>query len=299
MKKAVAVLAVLAVVGLAAFFFLTAARPLPAEAIPAHIPDLANGKRLYTIGGCISCHKPPEDAAGADKTLPSGGRPLPTPIGTFYPPNLTPDAVTGIGTWSDADFVNAMTRGLSPDGRHYFPAFPFTSYARMKVEDLLDIKGYLMSLPAVSWPARPPDVFMLWLARRSVGMWKYVGLDADTFAPDPAMSAQWNAGAYLVAGPGHCGECHTPRNLFMVSEMNHWLGGGPHPEGKGKVPSLRDLVGRGRFKDKGDLVLAFQWGEAFGYDKISAGGMGSVQANLSQMPESDLQAIAEYLTSLK
>jgi mono/diheme cytochrome c family protein len=123
MNKAAGVLAILAFGGLAAFFYLTEARPLPPSAIAAHTPDLANGKRLFTIGGCISCHKPPAGAA-ADRALPSGGHALVTPVGAFYPPNITPDAVTGIGTWSDVDFVNAMQLGLAPGGRHLLPAFP-------------------------------------------------------------------------------------------------------------------------------------------------------------------------------
>ena len=103
--------------------------------VPAHQPDLANGAIMYNIGGCISCHKPPADAAGMDATLPSGGAPLKTPVGTLYPPNLTPDAETGLGKWSDLDFLNAMMRGLSPSDAHAIPAFPYTSYTHMRAQD--------------------------------------------------------------------------------------------------------------------------------------------------------------------
>jgi mono/diheme cytochrome c family protein len=299
MKTAVRVLAILVIAGLAASLYLSRPQPQPPSAFQPHTPDLANGKRLYTAGGCMSCHLPPEADAGADKTLPSGGHPLATPVGILYPPNITPDVTTGIGTWSDADFVNAMQLGLDPHGRHLVPAFPYTSYARMAVGDVLDIKAWLMSLPAVFAPNRPPDVDLLWLVRRGIGLWKFLALDNRQFTPDPRHDAAWNTGAYLVKGPGHCGECHTPRNIFLVSRMDHWLEGGRHPDGTGKVPSLHDLAGRGRYKDAADLALAFQWGEAFGYDKMSSGGMGSVRANLAQMPQADLEAIADYLMSLK
>jgi mono/diheme cytochrome c family protein len=169
----------------------------------------------------------------------------------------------------------------------------------MKVSDILDIKAWLMGLPAVFSPNRAPDMVLPWLVRRGVGLWNYLALERREFTPDPARSATWNTGAYLVQGPGHCGQCHTPRNILMISAMEHWLEGGPYPDGKGKVPSLRDLAGRGRYKDTADLVLAFQWGESFGYDKMSSGGMGSVQSSLAQMSQADLAAIAEYLLSLK
>ncbi len=135
--------------------------------------------------------------------------------------------------------------------------------------------------------------------RRGIGLWQFFGLDRTVTEDDPDQNEAWNRGNYLVRGPGHCGECHTPRNIFLVMKQDHWLAGAPLIEGKGKSPSLRDLIGRKRYKDAADLVLAFQWGEAFGYDKISSGGMGAVQRNLSQLPKSDLEAIAAYLTSLK
>jgi len=303
MRKAIVVLVVLAAIGAAAFFWLTRAEALAPADIPAHTPDLANGERMYNAGGCISCHKPAENDASADKSLPSGGFALVTPAGTFFPPNLTPDKETGIGDWSDADFVNAVQRGVSPSSQHYIPAFPYTSYAKMRVGDVLDLKGYLMSLKPVSSPARAPQLPLglpvEWLARRSVGLWKLLAFSDQPFEPDPSQSEAWNRGAYLVSAPGHCSECHTPRNFLMVPERGKWLAGGPHPEGKGKVPSLRDLVGRGRYKDAADLDSAFRYGEMFGYDKLSSGGMASVQTNLSKLPEADTLAIAEYLVSLK
>ena len=275
-------------------------RPIPVypSAMPSHTPDAKNGAVLFTAGGCQSCHKAADGAA--DAKLPSGGAPLKTPIGTFYPPNLTPDDATGIGRWKDWEFVSAMKHGVSPSKTHYLPAFPYTSYAYMTTEDLLDLHAYLQSLTPVAAPPRAPDIPVPWALRLGVGIWKLMAMDGGTFKPDPGQSETWNRGAYLVNGAGHCGECHTPRNFMMIWDMSRFLAGGPHPEGgKDKVPSLRSLIERKKYKDAKDLVSAFQWGEAFGYEDMSSGGMGSVQTNLSQLPEADLQAIAEYLISLK
>jgi mono/diheme cytochrome c family protein len=285
------------VAGAAALWLASAPRPLDAAHLPVHAGDAANGRLMFDAAGCISCHKAAPDAA--DKVLPSGGTPLKTPIGVFYPPNLTPDTATGIGGWSDIQFVNAVQRGIAPDSRHLVPALPYTSYAAMRTEDVLDIKAYLMTLKAVAAPARRPDVPLLFLVRRGVGLWKWLGLDTTPFRPDPRQSAAWNRGAYLVNGPGHCGECHTPRNVLLIRDTSRALAGGPHPAGEGRVPSLRDLVGRKRYKDEADLALALANGEALGYDKLSSGGMGEVQRNLAKLPDADVQAIATYLTSLK
>ncbi len=217
----------------------------------------------------------------------------------MYPPNITPDLETGIGKWTDIQFVNAMQKGISHSGEHLIPAFPYTSYAHMKVEDVLDIKAYLMTLTPVKNAVPEHDVFALPIIRRGLGAWKLIGFDETKTAADASQSESWNRGKYLVNGPGHCNECHTPRTVFMTSDMSKYLAGGPHPEGEGKVPSLIDLVGRGKYKDAVDLTLAFQNGEMLGYSRMSSGGMGKVQTNLSKLPEADVKAIAEYITSLK
>lgn len=253
---------------------------------------------MYNAAGCIACHLPKPNS-GIASGLPAGGTPLRSPIGTLYPPNITPDPETGIGKWSDLDFVNAMQEGIGRSGSHLIPALPYTSYARMRVEDVLDIKAYLATLPPVKNTVPRQDVFALALVRRALGAWKWIGFDDARFKPDPAQTAAWNRGAYLVNGPGHCALCHTPRTLLMTADTSRFMAGGPHPEGVGKVPSIRDLVGRGKYKDAGDLVLAFQNGEILGYENMSAGGMGRVQANLAKLPEDDLKAIADYLLSLK
>jgi mono/diheme cytochrome c family protein len=168
----------------------------------------------------------------------------------------------------------------------------------MPLEDVLDLHAYLASLPAVRSPHRGPDLPIAAVARRGVGLWKRLGLRDRRFETDPARSDSWNRGAYLTNGPGHCGECHTPRDWLMIADESRHLEGGPHPGGKGSVPSLRGLIGRGRYKDVSDLTLALQFGETLGYDKLSSGNMAKIQMNLARLPEGDVQAISEYLLSL-
>ena len=154
-------------------------------------------------------------------------------------------------------------------------------------------------MPARRLAAQPCRYPVALFLRRGIGLWQWVGLDTTPWQPDPAQSESWNRGSYLVNGPGHCSECHTPRTFYMASDMSRFLMGGPHPEGEGRVPSLRDLIGRNRYKDVNDLASALQYGEIMGYDKLSSGGMRAVQANISKLPETDIKAIAEYLVSLK
>ena len=253
---------------------------------------------MYHAGGCISCHK--ASATSGVTGPPTGGAPFQTPVGTFWPGNLTSDFETGIGSWTAEQFVDAMTRGVSPDRRNYFPAFPYTSYRNMRVEDLLDLWAYLRELEPASSPGHAPDIPMPGLARRAVGLWKRLAFGEAGIRPDPERSEAWNRGAYLVNGPGHCGECHTPRNALMIPDERRAFAGGPHPRGdEGIVPSLLDLEGRERYSGVSDLTLALQFGETLGYDKLSSGGMADVQMNLAMLPEDDLRAIAEYLLSLE
>ena len=260
---------------------------------------MANGELLYHAAGCISCHQPSPDLKSVDASLPAGGAPLQTPIGVLYPINLTPDPETGIGSWTDLQFLNAVQRGISPEGENLVPALPYTSYAHMKPEDVLDIRAYLATLAPVKSPERAADIPAEPLIRRGIGLWKWVGFHPTPWTPDPAQSESWNRGSYLVNGPGHCQECHTPRNIFMALDSSKAFAGGPHPEGKGRVPSLLGLIERGRYTDAADLASALQYGEVMGYDKLSSGGMGQVQRNISMLPEPDIKAIADYIASLK
>ncbi len=302
MKKRLWVgLGVAVIIGGALLYWASLPETVALADLSGHHPDVKNGEVLFHAGGCISCHAPAKDS-GRDLKVPSGGAPLVTPVGTLYPPNITADKETGIGNWSDADFVNAVQHGVSPQGENLIPAFPYTSYRNMAVTDVLDIKAYLFSLPPVH--ADNPDVGLplAWFTRHGIGVWKRLALtDTPSQATtlDPNQSGSWNRGAYLVNGPGHCGECHTPRNLLMIPKAGQEFRGGPHPSGKGKVPSLYGVVGGKDFDSVDDLANGFKEGEDGGYSGLTYGGMGEVQKNIAQLPDSDIHAIAEYVGSLK
>jgi mono/diheme cytochrome c family protein len=196
----------LAIAGAIVFYLLTMPKTVPASELPAHTPDVANGEYIFTAGGCAECHAEPlakcKDTKVKDKTHLAGGRCLKTPFGVFNVPNISPDRETGIGNWSTLDFVNAMKRGIGPDGEHLYPAFPYTSYQRMTYEDLIDLKAYLDTLPAVKHKTPPHELAFPYNIRRGLGLWQLLYVDGKTFAPDTKASDELNRGAYLVEGPG-------------------------------------------------------------------------------------------------
>ena len=203
-------LAVVGLIGLGAFWLVTIPSTIPAsELTPGYSPDLANGETIFTIGGCVSCHK----TVGQDDRLKlGGGVGLRSPFGTFYAPNISTDKTQGIGGWPELAFVNALMRGVGKDGEHLYPALPYTSYQRMRLEDVRDLWAYMKTLPATAEASKPHDVPFPFNIRRALGGWKFLFMDDRPFVADPSKDAVWNRGAYLVEGPGHCAECHSPRN---------------------------------------------------------------------------------------
>lgn len=296
MRAFIRLIAVLVVIGAAAFYWLTMPEHIYPSTLPDHRADLANGELLFWAGGCGSCHAPAK-AEGEAKLSLGGGQELVTPFGTFRVPNISPDTATGIGGWSNADFVTAMVKGVSPDGRHYYPAFPYTSYQRMTVTDLIDLKGYLDTLPAVPNTVAGHDLSFPFNVRRGLGLWKLLYLDGETFTPDPSRSEAVNRGAYLVEGPGHCGECHTPRDFIGGPRMDRHLAGGPAPEGEGFVPNLTPHESGLGGWSAADIAYAMETGFTPDYDTLG-GSMTSVQENMSHLPASDREAIAAYLKSI-
>lgn len=291
MKKLI-VLAAAAVLGLAAFWFLTIPQTAPASALGPHTADLANGKEIFIAGGCVSCHAVPKQP---DKTRLGGGLALASPFGTFYVPNISPDPKDGIGGWSEAQFVTAMTKGTSPEGEHLYPAFPYTSYQHMTFNDLRDLFAYIKTLPPVAGQVREHDLPFPFNIRRTLGLWKLLFLDGEPFKPDPSQSPQWNRGAYLVNGPGHCAECHSPRNALggIVSGMR--FSGGPSPDGQGGVPNITQF----KLKDwtATDIAEALETGMTADADRVG-GSMVEVVRSTSQLTAADREAIATYIKSL-
>jgi mono/diheme cytochrome c family protein len=284
--------AIAAIIGLGVYGWLTAAAGISAQSLPAHTPNPANGIVVFDAGGCASCHAVPNQP---DRLKLGGGLAIPSPFGTFYAPNISPDEKDGIGRWTEAEFVTAVTRGVSPGGTHYFPAFPYTSYAHAKVEDIRDLFAYLKTLNPVSGKVRDHDLPFPFNIRRNVGIWKLLFFDSTPFAPDASRSAQWNRGAYLMNSLGHCAECHSPRNFLGGIIKAQRFAGGPNPEGEGWVPNITQK-GLAEWSVK-DIDYFLETGQT--PDGDSAGGsMVRVIKNTSQLPASDRAAIAEYLKSL-
>src|SRR6185436_8423210 len=292
LRRLVVLALIAAVVSFGVFWVVTIPATVPASALAPHTPSLENGKTMFLIGGCSSCHATPKQD---DKTRLGGGLGLKSPFGTFYAPNISPDPNEGIGKWSEADFVTAMLKGTSPDGRHYSPAFPFTSYQRMRVEDVRDLFAHMKTLPAVQGKVRDHDVPFPFNVRRSLGGWKFLFLDGEPFRPDSAKPAEWNRGAYLANGPGHCAECHSPRNALGGIIAAQRFAGGPNPEGEGWVSNITQK-GLGEYSDK-DIAYVLETGNTPDGDSVG-GAMTAVVRNTAQLPAADRNAIAAYIKSL-
>ena len=292
LRRLVIAATVVAVLGGVAFWFLTIPQTISAGALAPRTADLANGRTMFIAGGCSGCHAVPNED---DKTRLGGGLALKSPFGTFYVPNISPDARDGIGRWSEADFVTALTKGTSPDGRHYYPAFPYTSYQRMRVDDLRDLFAYLKTLPPASGTVRDHDMMFPFTVRRGLGLWKRLYLDGALFTPDPAKSATLNRGAYLVEGPGHCAECHSPRSLFGGIIAAQRFAGGPNPEGKGWIPNITPK-GLGEWSEK-DIAYLLESGQTLEGDAVG-GSMAEVVRHTAQLAAEDRTAIAAYIKSL-
>jgi len=286
----VAVLAAVAAFGV--YWWLTATSFIPAVTEPAYTPNRTNGLTTFNAGGCSSCHAVPGQP---DRFRLGGGLAIPSPFGTFYAPNISPDPVDGIGRWTEAEFVRAVTQGISPAGFHYFPAFPYTSYQHAKIEDVRDLFAYLKTLPAVSGKGRDHDVRFPFNIRRNIGIWKLLFMDGKPFVPDAARSASWNRGAYLVNSLGHCAECHSPRNFLGGIISSQRFAGGPNPEGEGWVPNITQK-GLDDWSAK-DIAYFLETGQMPDGDTVG-GSMARVVRNISQLSPEDRAAIAEYVKSL-
>src|SRR5215470_8885218 len=292
LRKLIVLAATAAVFGLAAFWFLTKPETVPASALGSHTPNLANGKEIFYAGGCSSCHAVPKQE---DKTKLGGGLALGSPFGTFYVPNISSDRSDGMCAWSEPQFVTAMVQGTSPAGEHLFPAFSYTSYQRMTLDDIRDLFAYLKTLPAVTGKVRDHALPFPFNIRRTLGLWKFLFLDGRPFMPDFSQSAQWNRGSYLVNAPGHCVECHSPRNMLGAVKRNLRFTGGSSPDGKGGVPNItQQKLKNWTVKDIADTLTTGMTPDA----DFVGGSMVEVVRNTSQLSEADREAMATYIKSL-
>ncbi|GGE11678.1 diacylglycerol kinase [Polymorphobacter glacialis] len=299
--KRLAILALgLIAIGAALFYALTIPDRLP----PSQIATLATasptrGARIFWAGGCASCHAP-AGARGNDRLNLPGGAPIETPFGTFHAPNISPHP-DGIGRWNLADFANAMQRGVDPRGRHLYPAFPYTSYVHMTAADIADLFAYIRTLPPVPGTAPANALSFPFNIRRGIGLWKLAFMPgaAPVVALPASAGPAARAGQYLVEGPGHCGQCHTPRSFGGAGAMqsSQWLSGAPSPEGKGQI--LNITPGSKSIGSWSTAEIAEYLATGFTPDYDSVGGsMADVQRNLAMLPRADHAAIAAYLKAI-
>ncbi|WKL14199.1 c-type cytochrome [Comamonas testosteroni] len=251
---------------------------------------LERGRLVAAAGDCVVCHTAPGGASNA------GGLGLETPFGTIYSTNITPDKETGIGRWSYAAFERAMRHGIHQDGRQLYPAFPYTAFAKLSDGDLQALYGYLMSQPAVKAKAPETQLAFPYNLRPAMAGWNVLFHDATPFKADPARSAEWNRGAYLVEGAGHCAACHSPRNALGAEKSGiHYLGGG---EAEGwSAPALNQLAGGKLPWSREELYQYLRTGFSARHG-VAAGPMAPVIHGLAQLPEADVRAMARYLTEL-
>ncbi len=288
------------VLGAAGLWLLTLPEEVPASALPQYTPNVENGKTIFNIGGCASCHAVPnDDPDKVDRLRLGGGLALKSPFGTFYVPNISPDPKDGIGSWSEANFVTALWKGTSEHGKNLFPAFPYTSYQHMQLNDVRDLFAYLKTLPQVPGKSRPHDLSFPFNQRELLGGWKLLFFHGGPFEPDPSKSAQWNRGAYLVNGPGHCAECHSPRNVLGGIIDSQRFAGGPAPDGKGWVPNITPLGLRDGDKVWSEKDIESFLGDGMMPDGDYAGGsMTDVISNTSLLGADDRAAMANYIAAL-
>ena len=265
-------------------WFLTRPETVDPAELQGVVPDPANGERLFHAGGCSACH-------GADL---GGGLALETDFGTFYAPNISTDELAGIGAWTTLDLANAMLRGTSPDGKHYYPAFPYTSYTRMKVQDVADLKAFLDTFAPVNRKSTEHDIAFPWNVRRGIGIWNRRYLDSNFIVVVNIDDALLLRGRYLVEAVGHCGECHTTRDSFGGLEPTMWLAGAPNPDGEGWVPNITSQEDGLADWSANDIAYYLATGFTPDFDTVG-GSMVEVQENLARLPDADRAAIAAYL----
>ena len=257
--------------------------------------ELARGEYLVRAGGCVSCHTAPDGGEFL-----AGGRAIESPFGVFYGPNITPHRDQGIGSWGFEDFRRAMHEGRRPDGRAYYPAFPYTAYTRVRLEDLRAMWAYLQSVEPVERPSRDHDLAWYVSARRLLGVWRWRHFEAGRFEPDPERDEQWNRGAYLARALGHCAECHSPRTRTGGIDADYrYAGVAEAPDGD-RVPNItpHQRTGIGEWSAR-HVARYLQAGLTPDGD-FAGGSMADViDDGTRHLDSNDLRAIAEYLLSLE
>jgi mono/diheme cytochrome c family protein len=261
------------------------------ESDPQAFGRVEKGRYLALVSDCSSCHTAP----GGGRPF-AGGRAIETPFGNVVATNITPDRDTGIGAWTDDEFDAAVRRGLRRDGSRLYPAMPYNDYTKMSRDDVLAIRSYLNTIQPVSNAVDADLLPFPFNIRAAVGVWDALYFTDGAYQPDPEKSAEWNRGAYLVNGPGHCGACHTPKSTLGGDKSSHFLQGADLQGWF--APNITADVAQGLGRWSGEDIITYL---RTGHNRISAatGPMAEVVAlSSSHMTGTDLTAIATYLKSL-
>ena len=269
--------------------FLAAGLPAIAATATAKEPSLIEtGQYISRLADCEACHT---RAGGTPFT---GGLPISTPFGTVTSPNITPDPDTGIGGWSEKEFYRAVTDGIGRHGEYLYPAMPFTSFTKMTRGDVQAVKAYLFSLKPVNAPRVPNNLAFPFDIRSTLIAWRQLYFHPGTFQPDTKRSTEWNRGAYLVEGPGHCGECHSPRNVLGGTETQNSLAGGKHDKWLAPNISADPRWGIGD-RSVDDIVIFLKTGSQK-TEGVAFGPMAKViHDSLRHVSTADLRAMAVFL----
>lgn len=259
--------------------------------------DAATGEVLFAAGGCANCHTDRKNKG----PLLGGGVPIKTAFGTFYGPNISSHPEFGIGKWTDTDFIRALREGVSPDGAHYYPAFPYPSFTNLTDADLKSLRAYIMALPPVAVRSKPHELRFPYNIRLAMMLWNFLHLEEGPLASDPSRSPEWNRGRYLSDGLAHCAECHTPRNVFGALDRQRWMAGnakGEGPEGEA-VPNItsHEESGIGKWNID-EIAESLKTGMLPDGDSFGSLMADVVEHGTAKLSDADRRAIAVYIKSI-
>lgn len=282
-------LVVLGVAGGGILWVLARPAPMAEAAVAGLAGDAARGEAVFWAAGCASCHMA-TGATGEAQLVLSGGQRFPSDFGTFLAPNISPDPTHGIGGWTVLDLANALTRGVSPEGEHYYPALPYASYAKLELQDVSDLHAFLQTLPPDATPSQPHELAFPFSRRETLGVWKLLFLN-DDWAVAGSLTPTAERGRYIAEALAHCGECHTPRSALGGMDRSRWLQGAPNPSGQGRIPNITPAA---LGWTAPDIVQYLTTGFTPEFDVVG-GHMAHVVENMARLPEADRRAVAEYL----
>ncbi|WP_431102995.1 c-type cytochrome [Roseateles noduli] len=294
MKRVASLVVAVAVLGVAGYAYLNRVDPNDGTApliagAPADAPLLVRGEYLAKAADCVACH-----TAKGGGTPFAGGLAFSLPFGKLYAPNITPDVKTGIGAWTDDQFVKAIHDGVRADGQRLYPAFPYTSYTQLSRADILAIKAYLFSLTPVEQKNKEPELMFPFNQRWAMGFWNAVFFKNERFQPNPEKSTQWNTGAYMAVALAHCAECHTPRNIgFALNKSNNMAG---EVIQGWKAPNITSdpKHGLGSWSNQ-EIADYLMKGHAQGRGSAAGPMAEAVENSLQYMNRQDIDALITYL----